>query len=116
MAETLAGRLRGAEEALRRSFKGPEAEWTERRRRLRVDLLREHLAAAYARLRARHAAGDRKSDVSGKRLSVRVALGGVRIFKAEDGRRGAHCWLEFRRVLFRSGGLARAFDTPYPAC
>lgn len=57
MAETLAGRLRHAEAALRRGYVGPEAEWPERRRRLRLDLLREHLTAGYDRLRSRHADG-----------------------------------------------------------
>lgn len=57
MAETLAGRLRRAEAALRRSFTGPESDWADRRRRLRLDLLREHLTQAYARLRSRHADG-----------------------------------------------------------
>lgn len=57
MAETLAGRLRHAEAALRRSYLGPEAEWPERRRRLRLDLLREHLTAGYDRLKTRHADG-----------------------------------------------------------
>lgn len=57
MAETLAGRLRRAEGLLRRSFTGPDSEWTDRRRRLRIDVLREHLADAYARLKTRHADG-----------------------------------------------------------
>jgi [protein-PII] uridylyltransferase len=57
MAETLAARLRRAESALRRGFTGPEAEWPERRRRLRLDLLREHLTAGYDRLKTRHAGG-----------------------------------------------------------
>jgi [protein-PII] uridylyltransferase len=57
MVDTLAGRLRRAEAALRRSFTGPEAEWNERRRRLRLDLLREHLTAGYDRLKTRHADG-----------------------------------------------------------
>jgi [protein-PII] uridylyltransferase len=53
----LARRLRHAEDELSRSFSGPPAEWPERRRRLRLELLREHLAVAYARLRTRHAGG-----------------------------------------------------------
>jgi [protein-PII] uridylyltransferase len=57
MAETLASRLRRAEAALRRSYLGPESEWPERRRRLRLDLLREHLLAGYDRLKTRHADG-----------------------------------------------------------
>src|ERR1700675_4201319 len=57
MAETLGGRLRRAEAALRRPGTGPDAEWAERRRRLRLDLLREELQAASGRLRARHAGG-----------------------------------------------------------
>jgi [protein-PII] uridylyltransferase len=55
MAETLAARLRRAEAALRRGC--PDAEWSERRRRLRLDLLREHVTAEYDRLRSRHADG-----------------------------------------------------------
>ena len=54
MADTLARRLRRAEAGLRRSFEGPEAEWVDRRRRLRLDLLRGHLHAAYDELRSRH--------------------------------------------------------------
>jgi [protein-PII] uridylyltransferase len=57
MAEMLASRLRLTEAALRRSRPGPESEWPERRRRLRVDLLREHLSAGYDRLKTRHADG-----------------------------------------------------------
>src|SRR5581483_5276490 len=55
MAETLAARLRRAEAALRRGC--PDAEWSERRRRLRLGLLREHVTAEYARLLPRHADG-----------------------------------------------------------
>ncbi|MGH7318916.1 MAG: [protein-PII] uridylyltransferase [Candidatus Rokuibacteriota bacterium] len=54
MAETLARRLRRAEDELERTFTGPAAEWPERRRRLRLELLREQLAAAYERLKSRH--------------------------------------------------------------
>src|SRR5215469_15768239 len=54
MAEPLAGRLRGAEATGRRQFTGPAAEWTERRRRLRLDVLRDHLHRAYGELRSRH--------------------------------------------------------------
>ncbi len=57
MAETLAGRLRRAEATLRESFVGPDAEWPERRRRARLDLLREHVTAGYDRLKVRHADG-----------------------------------------------------------
>jgi [protein-PII] uridylyltransferase len=57
MTETFARHLRSAEEALARSYTGPASEWPERRRRLRLDLLREHLASAYAGLRTRHADG-----------------------------------------------------------
>jgi [protein-PII] uridylyltransferase len=57
MAETLAGRLRRAEATLRESFAGPEAEWPERRRRARLDLLREHVTTGYDRLKVRHADG-----------------------------------------------------------
>ncbi|MBI4013744.1 MAG: [protein-PII] uridylyltransferase [Candidatus Rokubacteria bacterium] len=42
---------------MQRSWSGPAAEWPERRRRLRLELLREHLTAAYAQLRTRHADG-----------------------------------------------------------
>ena len=57
MAETLARRIRRAEAALRRSGPGADADWADRRRRLRLDVLREHLADAYARLKTRHADG-----------------------------------------------------------
>jgi [protein-PII] uridylyltransferase len=57
MVETLAGRLRRAEATLRESFVGPEAEWPERRRRARLDLLREHVTTGYDRLKVRHADG-----------------------------------------------------------
>ena len=57
MAETLAGRLRHAEATGRQGFTGPAPEWTERRRRLRLDVLREHLAQAYGELRSRHEDG-----------------------------------------------------------
>ncbi len=55
--QNLARRLRRAEEELSRSFTGPATEWPDRRRRLRLDVLRAHLAAAYERLRSRHADG-----------------------------------------------------------
>jgi [protein-PII] uridylyltransferase len=54
MAEPLTGRLRGAEATDRRHFTGPAAEWAERRRRLRLDVLRDHLSRAYGELRSRH--------------------------------------------------------------
>jgi [protein-PII] uridylyltransferase len=57
MADTLVGRLRRAEATVREDFVGPEAEWPERRRRARLDVLREHVATAYDRLRTRHADG-----------------------------------------------------------
>jgi [protein-PII] uridylyltransferase len=57
MARALARRLQRAEADLRASFAGPPQEWSERRRRLWLDLFREHLAAGYARLRSRHADG-----------------------------------------------------------
>ncbi len=57
MVETLAGRLRRAEAALRERFVGPEAEWPERRRRARLDLLRDHVTTGYDRLKIRHADG-----------------------------------------------------------
>jgi [protein-PII] uridylyltransferase len=55
--QTLAGRLRRAESELSRRFEGSGAEWRERRRRLRLEVLREHLAAGHTRLRSRHADG-----------------------------------------------------------
>ncbi|MBI3454218.1 MAG: [protein-PII] uridylyltransferase [Candidatus Rokubacteria bacterium] len=57
MVRALASRLRRAEGELERAYTGPAAEWPERRRRLRLDLFRELLAAAYAELRSRHAGG-----------------------------------------------------------
>lgn len=57
MVETLAQRLRRAEAELRRSFTGPEAEWSERRRRARVEVLRGLLGAAYEEFRSRHEDG-----------------------------------------------------------
>jgi len=57
MAETLVRRLRRAEATVRESFVGSETEWPERRRRARLDVLREHISAAYERLRTRHADG-----------------------------------------------------------
>ena len=57
MAETLVGRLRRAEATVSQEFAGPEAEWPERRRRARLEVLREHVAAAYDRLKTRHADG-----------------------------------------------------------
>jgi [protein-PII] uridylyltransferase len=57
MVETLARRLRRAEDELSERFTGAAAEWPERRRRLRLELLREHLTAGYDRLRTRHADG-----------------------------------------------------------
>ena len=62
MAETLVGRLRRAEATVRQEFAGPEAEWPERRRRARLEVLREHVAAAYERLRTRHADGASGAD------------------------------------------------------
>jgi [protein-PII] uridylyltransferase len=55
--DTLARRLRVAEDDLRAGFTGPPAEWLERRRRLWLDLFREHLADGHDRLRTRHAGG-----------------------------------------------------------
>jgi [protein-PII] uridylyltransferase len=57
MVDTLARRLRRAEAELQESFTGPPADWPDRRRRLRLEFLREHLTAGHARLRARHADG-----------------------------------------------------------
>jgi len=57
MVEPFVQRLRRAEDEAQRSFTGPSAEWPERRRRLRLDLLRAHLAEAYERLRSRHEDG-----------------------------------------------------------
>jgi hypothetical protein len=50
MPETLVARLRRAEATVREDFVGPEAEWPERRRRARLDVLREHVTTAYDRL------------------------------------------------------------------
>ena len=58
MVETLVGRLRRAEATGRGGFVGPEAEWPERRRRVRLDVLREHVTTAYERLKIRHADGE----------------------------------------------------------
>ncbi|MBI2469211.1 MAG: [protein-PII] uridylyltransferase, partial [Candidatus Rokubacteria bacterium] len=49
--------MRRAEQDLQRRFAGPDAEWADRRRRLRLDLLREQLTAAHERLKSRHADG-----------------------------------------------------------
>jgi [protein-PII] uridylyltransferase len=57
MPETLARRLRLAESELQANFRAPATEWPERRRRLRLELFREHLGSAYERLRTRHAGG-----------------------------------------------------------
>jgi [protein-PII] uridylyltransferase len=57
MTDTLAHRLKRAEQDLQSTFTGSEHEWSDRRRRLRLELLREHLAAAYERLKSRHAGG-----------------------------------------------------------
>jgi [protein-PII] uridylyltransferase len=57
MAETLAGRLRRADAAPRERAAASDPEWAARRRRRRLDLLREHLQAAYQTLRTRHAGG-----------------------------------------------------------
>src|SRR5262245_7047606 len=57
MVDILAHRLRRAEAELQERFTGPAADWPDRRRRLRLELLREHLTAGQARLRARHADG-----------------------------------------------------------
>jgi [protein-PII] uridylyltransferase len=53
----LARRLRVAEDELRAGWEGPPAEWPERRRRLWLDVFREHLAAGHERMRTRHADG-----------------------------------------------------------
>jgi [protein-PII] uridylyltransferase len=55
--DALARRLRRAEAELKRSGPSPDAEWLERRRRVRLDLLRAHLGAAYEELRSRHEDG-----------------------------------------------------------
>lgn len=56
-ADDLYGALRRAEGELARGFRGSGAELAARRRRLRLDLLRQHLASAYEGLRARHRGG-----------------------------------------------------------
>ena len=57
MAASLAAHLRQAETEGRRHFAGPASEWVERRRRLRVDLLRGYLGHAREELRSRHEDG-----------------------------------------------------------
>ncbi|MBI4610966.1 MAG: [protein-PII] uridylyltransferase [Candidatus Rokubacteria bacterium] len=57
MAAELFRQLRRAETELERSFLGSAAELADRRRRVRLDLLRQHLAAGYDSLKARHAEG-----------------------------------------------------------
>lgn len=57
MVEKLARRLRRAEHALQRDSSVSAAEWADRRRRLRLELLREQLTAAHERLKIRHADG-----------------------------------------------------------
>ena len=57
MPPELLRQLRRAEAQWRRAFEGPPAELVERRRRLRLDLLRQHLVAGYRSFKARHAGG-----------------------------------------------------------
>ncbi|HSE96579.1 MAG TPA: [protein-PII] uridylyltransferase [Methylomirabilota bacterium] len=57
MADTLVGRLRRAEAGWKGTFAGSLAEWPDRRRRLRLEFLRDHLARGYDRIKARHADG-----------------------------------------------------------
>lgn len=56
-ADDLAGALRRAEGELVRGFRGTAAELAAKRRRLRLDLLRQHLTSAHEGLRARHEGG-----------------------------------------------------------
>ncbi len=57
MSAELFRQLRRAEVQLEREFQGSPAELADRRRQLRLDLLRQHLAAGYQALKARHAEG-----------------------------------------------------------
>jgi len=106
MPETLAGRLRRAEGALRRTFQGPEADWADRRRRLRLDLLREHLASAYAELRTRHADG--ASGEESVRTHAAVMDGVLRwLFRVADGEMRAAGYARTPLVLVALGGYGR---------
>jgi [protein-PII] uridylyltransferase len=83
MVDTLSHRLRRAEAGLRRGFEGPDAEWGERRRRLRLDLLRGHLQTAYDELRSRHEDG--ASGAESVRRHAAFMDGVVRfLFRAAD--------------------------------
>ncbi|MFQ5520352.1 MAG: [protein-PII] uridylyltransferase, partial [Candidatus Methylomirabilia bacterium] len=57
MSGKLFGQLRRAEGRLARAFDGSSAELIERRRRLRLDLLRPHLVTGYDVMKARHEEG-----------------------------------------------------------
>ena len=106
MAETLAGRLRRSEAALREGFTGSEAEWGDRRRRARLDLLREHLTAAQERLRRRHAGGASGAE------SVRAQAGVMddllrALFRAADREIHAAGHARTPLVLVALGGYGR---------
>ncbi|MEK7709189.1 MAG: nucleotidyltransferase domain-containing protein, partial [candidate division NC10 bacterium] len=57
MALEVFRQLRRAEADLQRTWEGPPAELADQRRRLRLNLLRQHLDSALGSLRARHAKG-----------------------------------------------------------
>ena len=106
MAEPLAGRLRRAEAALRESFAGPEAEWLERRRRVRLDLLREHVTTGYDRLKTRHADG--ASGAESVRAHARFMDDLLRwLFDTADGEARAAGAAPSPLVLVALGGYGR---------
>ncbi len=57
MSAELLGQLRRAEAQWERAFEGAPSELVDGRRRLRLDFLRQHLAAGHHSLKARHAEG-----------------------------------------------------------
>ncbi len=59
MSREVFRQLRQAEARLQRAFEGPQVEMADRRRRLRLNLLRQHLVAGLDSFKARH--GDRAS-------------------------------------------------------
>ncbi len=106
MADTLARRLRQAEEALQRSFSGPDVEWPERRRRLRLEVLREHLAGAYERLRSRHedgASGEESVRAHAAFMDDLLRL----LFELADGEAAAATSGQAPLVLVALGGYGR---------
>ena len=106
MAEPLAGRLRRAEAASRESFAGPEAEWLERRRRVRLDLLREHVTTGYDRFKTRHADG--ASGAESVRAYARFMDDVLRwLFETADGEVRAAGAASSPLVLVALGGYGR---------